>query len=1325
VSTPEDAREDAAELVDARARREARPTSQGTPARSRVAGDEDEVTPDDVPHRAHLVALLPFSPEMFVQYDDGLYQMRARGKDGKRARSLLIRGQLTIEAAYQPRTVESDGTPGEAAPDEFYAVRFDNVPGEPHPLRALVSSRDLRKSRDPDWPDTTKTVRHVGPRKLPFLAQAIRAAVQAARMAGTVIEDRFDSTGPLRRDGLPLAFLDPSGPAITGQGVDESARCELPADIGRTAGVRMLGVDTPVADTLAEDMAALLSIADVEPGNPAIPLTLLSQLVTAPLVGVMDRAITLSLIYGPTNQLKSAMCRLVLQPQSTTASGRDLPITVNLRPGGSTTTNYAAETVVHSLGGFLPVLDDIIVSGLGAQMLDKRIGFLSSYASHAVEGAGALRGHWGTELRIKSGAPRASSVFTGESAGDQERQASTLSRMVVLKHPGADAVDVALLTRLQSPESARRTSRAWGHLVRWLYADPARVEPAYVRAAAIVDGWGLSGDVFLRSAEMYTRIVAGLVILAEVAEDVGLNVFGWLDARTPHLRAALVEQAGRMGTQAGGASHLSVPETVREALRDGLARRHLFLHGELASPKHRHPVPELPEGFGPSDAGWEPENSGMVADQWTPAPRSMPIGPIVGPATGAGRPGRFPWVLRVRASQDWPQLYRMIRRYADEKGVPLESARDTLRELEQAGHVVLGAQPNGASVRSHLFDLRWLLGCDDDTDDTAPEDEPSNTPPPTPTPSAPTPPAQGSPAPAAPAAPDDTEDTAPGDGPANTPAPTQPTQGAPAPAPPVVCPACSATGPWCGFGATATTEAPCVLCGKLTCLRSACGAARHGNCHTPDAAAGESRTATPAPAKAPAPAPAKAKAARARVGESLSAPYVVAHLDGLHYPGGRVDPLPDTTSAAGLLDVARSLTTGPHDVGQVWITRALAERVGLPVREPGRGDPYPAWFKDAREAGWTLPDDRPGSWVTGWRTDADASRSALVIPHYGTAWPADDPARLLAGLDAYRETVGMPYRSSSGRTGTDLMMAMHTVKGGTWLDKPGEHPAPACSARLCGESDFRWVRPLTTEEAALPYVHAYDANAAYLSGAQSLPCPVGAPVHVESPAFDPRKGGYWRVPGLSGTDRLLPDPFRPGGSKAGDWWTTETLRLAAEDLGMQVAPVEAWLYPGTTRYLTPWANRLRDAREALSTRAAGGEVAAADALAVVKQTYAFGIGFLDGGWHDGDLMHRPAWRHGVIARARANLYRRLVAAAGGPGGFGPRPFAVDVDCAYYASDIADPALACPLPFGTGLGKFKHAGTADCADVAEAVGAGTKRPRPKALVAVRDLMKGGE
>jgi len=87
------------------------------------------------------------------------------------------------------------------------------------------------------------------------------------------------------------------------------------------------------------------------------------------------------------------------------------------------------------------------------------------------------------------------------------------------------------------------------------------------------------------------------------------------------------------------------------------------------------------------------------------------------------------------------------------------------------------------------------------------------------------------------------------------------------------CPQCPVAGPWCGFGTTATTKEPCVLCGTSTGMRSRCGAARHGNCQPPGARpeiAGDAPERTASTEQPPTPAGA-ATATPATTGEDAAA----------------------------------------------------------------------------------------------------------------------------------------------------------------------------------------------------------------------------------------------------------------------------------------------------------------------------------------------------------------------------------------------------------------------------------------------------------------------
>lgn len=1290
-------------------------------ARTAARSGDGPATKGDLPYPDRVRARLRFDDELFVQYTDGLYRIMGRGKgdedDGKLTRSLLIRGQLVIEAAYQPRTVENDRTPGEAAADESYAVRIEEVPGEPQPLRSVVSSRDLRKARDADWPDTTKLARHVSPRKLPLVPLVIRAAVQRARLTGTSIEDRFDSTGPLRREGLLLAFLDPSGPAITAEGTDPSALCELGAQIGRQRGVQMLGVDTPNPDTLVEDFAELLTIAEVEPGNPAIPLTLLSQLTTAPLVGVVDRAMTCSLIYGPLNQLKSAICRLILQAQSRSAFGRELPVTVNLRPGGSTTTTFAAEKVTHALAGFLPVLDDIIVSGLGQKQLADRIGFLSSYGSHAVEGAAALKGHWGKEVTIRGEGPRASSVFTAEGAGDQEKQASTHSRFIVLKHPGSEAVDMDVLNRLQTLESARKCSRAWGYIVRWLYADATRADSAYERAGEIVQSWDLGGAVFLRSAEMYTRNVAGLVLLTTAAEAAGVDMTGWLEAHTPHLRTALVEQGERMGAREGASSHLSVPETVREAIRDALARRSMFLHGEQDKPQQRHPLPDLPEDFGPSDAGWEPSPSPMTAEQWVSSPRSVPIGPVIGPPTAAGRRPRFEWTLRVRASSDWPQLYRIVRKYADEKGVPLESARDTLRELEAAGHVVTGQQPNGATIRHHLFDLAWLLGCD-------------------------------AAALAEDLARDESAAYAEAAERAEVAAPVLPPAASPSTASDTAAPEPPATSQPRPPSDEPTAYAPhrCDVCGKPCWLvddqgpfHPACrgrvvdGSSMPADPVRPAAAAATplSDASTSVTEQAPTPAPAEPSTVpqpTAAAEESEAEPvddargFAVLGAKGIHrHPDAPADPLPfDVHNVGDLYRLAEQF-----DLTRVVVHPSAHELLALPARPRTLAPREPMPHAWAEADGYTVRPDGLTPWFRVQPTDRTKPGVTVAIPGYDsrrtTVWgEAATGGDLFEALSLFQTVTGLDWHHSTNATAGDLFRRETHVT--TWeqylrAGKKGRKPKVAMLRPVEAmpppaldpgrEQDLRWIRSLTDTEREAGFVHAYDGSGAYPNAVSGLELGTGSPVHrPDGPEFDPRLPGYWRVrvdPAAT-FDDLAPALFAgyPVEDDGSLWVSTPTLAFA-RDCGVPFVVEEAYVWTAHRRWLAAWGKSIGGFREELS---AIPSPSAALAHQAVKRLYTSGIGALSSsGWdRSRDELFRPDFRHLVMANARMRVLRRIQSVAVSSGQL---PVAVSVDCLYYVGAEIDPESARPmgLPPGTGFGQYKVEGSARMAEAVGLIDAG--------------------
>jgi hypothetical protein len=111
------------------------------------------------------------------------------------------------------------------------------------------------------------------------------------------------------------------------------------------------------------------------------------------------------------------------------------------------------------------------------------------------------------------------------------------------------------------------------------------------------------------------------------------------------------------------------------------------------------------------------------------------------------------------------------------------------------------------------------------------------------------------------------------------------------------------------------------------------------------------------------------------------------------------------------------------------------------------------------------------------------------------------------------------------------------------------------------------------------------------------------------------------------------------------------------------------------------------------------------ALKAVKSLYTRGVGNLAGrAKREAGAMidlHRPDWRHFIMAAAQANILRNLRAA-------GLRPFGLRTDAIYFAADSPDLATAAPgLKLGTTPGLWRPIG----AMPAEALPGAYRKPTP--------------
>ncbi|MFC8538881.1 telomere-associated protein Tap [Streptomyces sp. NPDC057249] len=473
------------------------------------------------------------------------------------------------------------------------------------------------------------------------------------------------------------------------------------------------------------------------------------------------------------------------------------------------------------------------------------------------------------------------------------------------------------------------------------------------------------------------------------------------------------------------------------------------------------------------------------------------------------------------------------------------------------------------------------------------------------------------------------------------------------------------------------------------------------------------------------------------------------------------------------------------------LTEAACERFGLPARlsrEEGLAGRLPEDHKVVKQlvrAEWKLTRRGFGPWARIYRPARGSRRScvqlcvpswnALDVRHWNGASQLP-PAELVRLLGTYASRVMTP-RGSTAVTGLELMTSLHPPTRASAPDADGRrhrernpgslgsepvecapceapdgHPLLADlprfhqrgPAEMLFEEAYDWARPLTDDECLKRHLVGIDVNLAFGAAANGAVVGLGAPVHVNSPEFDPALPGSWLVD-LSHVDPshvmigkqwrrldgdLLPSPFTPKGDRPEGpaWYATPTVAYAVE-LGYEVAPVEAWVRPANGRYLDGWYKRLRDAYAATMADLGVGEGLAPDAflaamegyrdrdpqlavvLSAIKATVKGGIGKLrerprGGGWRPGrpwPALSRPTWRPdiraAVISRARINMHRKMVRLAAATDQY---PVAVLSDCAVYASDGPSPLDFLPyrdgkpLPGGFRLGvspgMVKHEGS---------------------------------
>ncbi|ELP70208.1 telomere-associated protein Tap [Streptomyces turgidiscabies] len=389
--------------------------------------------------------------------------------------------------------------------------------------------------------------------------------------------------------------------------------------------------------------------------------------------------------------------------------------------------------------------------------------------------------------------------------------------------------------------------------------------------------------------------------------------------------------------------------------------------------------------------------------------------------------------------------------------------------------------------------------------------------------------------------------------------------------------------------------------------------------------------------------------------------------------------------------------------------------------------------------------------------------------------PTMHPADLARYLGTYAQLVTTP-RGTTSTTGLELMTALRpptraerdeatgTFKPAFNADAltavyehvecevPDEHPILQgkferhhlrTPDQMLMEEPFDWCRPLTDEECMKPYLVVIDVNLAFAAAANGLTVGLDGPTHLSNrPAFDPKLPGSWlvdlshadlsrvKVNGRTVDAERLPSPFTPKGDRPTGpaWYATPTVAYAQE-LGFEVAPIEAYVRPQSGRYLDPWYNRLRDAyvtvmaELGVTTSMGGSEFLEAMArstqvdptmallLKAIKATAKGGIGKLrqrNRGqvpyYEPWPALKRETWRPdiraAVLANVRVGMHRKLMKTAAAADLY---PVAIGTDAIVYPSagpsplDVlpyTDEGKAVPGTFRLGVspGMVKHQGT---------------------------------
>ncbi len=375
-----------------------------------------------------------------------------------------------------------------------------------------------------------------------------------------------------------------------------------------------------------------------------------------------------------------------------------------------------------------------------------------------------------------------------------------------------------------------------------------------------------------------------------------------------------------------------------------------------------------------------------------------------------------------------------------------------------------------------------------------------------------------------------------------------------------------------------------------------------------------------------------------------------------------------------------------------------AAKLGFPKKVPTnektvKGHPL---LKTLRDGGWRVSSLTP--WMTVWVPERAAVHIGVGpwLHQANNALHADNAGNLAYRLASFQHFTGAAFHGNPGLPALTVLRSLPRPRDDRRRPIKVEWK-PRWNGCVPAHSDCEraFAKYLNPNPAGLPFQHGYDATRQYLAAASNTLVTVGELRRTGPRDFNRAIAGYWKIVAPAWN---LPGLPNPSGYEAGAecWVTSPTLELL-EDLdrmGYLAFPeiLETWTSQENVRqFFRPWAERITASYTAsLKDTTLDGEFVT-DAI---KGMYKVGIGLMHA--TEDRTVCRPDWHHSIIAKARANMFRKIFAVREH---MGILPVEISYDKVWYECEHGDPDAWHPLrkdrkneispafPVGDNLGSF--------------------------------------